>query len=147
MKMSLVKFQRGVGLIEILVTVLIISTALMGLAALQARSLQYNQGSYFRSQANIMAADALDRMRIYTSDSTVWEGALTKDKLPPIGSEAENDIRRWGLNVKASLPSGNGALACEMTTRICTATITWTNLNNSGQASDDTSRFVYTAKL
>lgn len=147
MKKSLLKFQRGVGLIEVLVTLLIISTALMGLAALQARALQYNQGSYFRSQANIMAADLLDRLRIYTSAKDVWTKPIGSDGLPVMDIDAGKDIGRWQTAIKNNLPGGNSTLACVLETRVCTATITWNNLNDSGQASDETSSFVYTAKL
>ena len=37
--------ERGVGLIEVLVTLLILSTTLIALSALQTRSLQFNQGA------------------------------------------------------------------------------------------------------
>lgn len=146
MNRSLLKFQRGVGLIEVLVTVLIISTALMGLAALQSRSLQYNQGSYFRSQANIMASDILDRLRIYTSDNAKWSEGFVND-LPPMESKAGADITRWRTGLENSLPGGEGILSCVKETRICTVTISWKNQNNSGQESEDESSFVYTAML
>ena len=144
MNRSLVGHQRGVGLIEVLVTVLIISTALMGLATLQSRALQYNQGSYFRSQANILAADILDRMRTYTVVETVWVGG---GSLPQINAAALADVEAWKNNIIASLPNGKGTLTCVNATRICTVTIIWSNLSQSGQASDNLSTFAYTAKL
>src|SRR5690606_27805074 len=61
------KNERGVGLIEVLVTLLILSTTLIALSALQTRSLQFNQGAYFRSQANMLAYDMLDRIRVNDS--------------------------------------------------------------------------------
>ena len=55
--------HRGFSLIEVLVALLVLSIGLLGLAALQTTSLQYNTGSYFRTQATFLAYDILDRMR------------------------------------------------------------------------------------
>jgi prepilin-type N-terminal cleavage/methylation domain-containing protein len=40
--------SAGFSLIEVLIALVIISVGLIGLAALQARALQFNQGSYLR---------------------------------------------------------------------------------------------------
>lgn len=55
--------QKGFTLIEMLVAVVILSIGLLGLAGLQARSLQFNSSSAQRSQATILAYDMIDRMR------------------------------------------------------------------------------------
>ena len=55
--------QSGMTLVEVLVTAVIISVGLLGVAALQLTSLKSNQESYVRSQAAMLAADLLDRMR------------------------------------------------------------------------------------
>jgi type IV pilus modification protein PilV len=60
---SAARRQRGVTLIEILVAVVLLSIGLLGLAGLQLRGMQVNQGSMWRAQAAIMAEDLADRMR------------------------------------------------------------------------------------
>jgi type IV pilus assembly protein PilV len=55
--------QRGVSLVEILVTMVLMAVGLLGLAGLQARGLQVNQGSLYRSTAEIMVEDLADRLR------------------------------------------------------------------------------------
>lgn len=55
--------HRGFSLIEVLVALLVLSIGLLGLAALQTTSLQYNSESYFRTQATFLAYDIIDRMR------------------------------------------------------------------------------------
>jgi len=55
--------QRGMTLIEILVAMVLLSIGLLGLAGLQLRGMQVNQGSAVRSQAAIVAEDLADRMR------------------------------------------------------------------------------------
>jgi type IV pilus assembly protein PilV len=55
--------QRGFSLIEVLVTILVLSVGLLGLAGLQLQSLKFNQSAYLRSQATLLAYDVLDRLR------------------------------------------------------------------------------------
>src|SRR5687768_17421752 len=54
---------RGFTLVEVLVTVVLISVGLLGLAALQLTTLRGNHDAYARSQASILAANILDCMR------------------------------------------------------------------------------------
>ena len=60
--MSLRK-QRGVSLIEVLVSVVIMSVGILGVAGIQVVSLQQNRSSIFRAEALQLANDILDRMR------------------------------------------------------------------------------------
>ena len=52
--------QRGVTLIEILITLLVLAVGLLGLAALQGISLQTGQTSYYRTQATNIAYEVAD---------------------------------------------------------------------------------------
>ena len=61
--MSLTKKQSGFTLIEILITLIIVSIGLLGMASLQMNSLRSNQGAYLRSQASMLSYDMADRMR------------------------------------------------------------------------------------
>ena len=54
--------QHGFSMIEVLVTLLIISLALLGTAGLQGYSMRLNQGGQFRSQAVFLAGDLAERM-------------------------------------------------------------------------------------
>ena len=60
---------RGMTLIEILVAVVVLSIGLLGLAGLQLKGIQVNQGSTFRSQAAMLAEDIADRMRADRSNA------------------------------------------------------------------------------
>lgn len=50
-------------LIEALVTVVIMSIGLLGLAALQNTSVKFTYDSYLRTQSSMLASDLFDRMR------------------------------------------------------------------------------------
>lgn len=121
--------QRGVGLIEVMVTVLILATSLLAMAALQTRSLQHNHSAFLRSQVNIIAYDIIDRIRIASP-------AAPKDLNLP--SEADIAV------MTSVLPGGQGAVDCPG--RLCTVTVTWSEQDGTSGA-DGTSTFTYTTRL
>jgi len=147
--------QQGVGLIEVLVTLLILSTSLITLTAMQNRSLQFNQMSYFRSQANILAYDILDRIR--TNKSSIPNNlAAYNVALAPFGGGAapggviQTDIFLWRQEIDARIPGGQGAIACVNATNICNVTISWNEINSTlrlTDAQESTSLFIYSARL
>lgn len=57
------KSMLGLSLIEILVTVVVLSIGLLGIAGMQAFGMRYNNDSYVRSQAVAYANDLVERMR------------------------------------------------------------------------------------
>ncbi|WP_406828935.1 type IV pilus modification protein PilV [Microbulbifer sp. ARAS458-1] len=138
--------QQGAGLIEVLVTVLILGTSLLALAALQSKSLQYNHSAYLRSQANILAYDILDRVRI--NRANVANYSLGVGDAKPTGSTlAQKDMNEWLTNIETMLPGADGGIECVAATSFCTVTIQWAEQNSSGDASEDESEFVYTTRL
>lgn len=155
------KNERGVGLIEVLVTLLILSTTLIALSALQTRSLQFNQGAYFRSQANMLAYDMLDRIRVNDSlpatnlsPKPVRENlaAYTMPKTEAKDATAATtplsavDKYQWLRSINASLPSGKGQITCGAN-RVCRITITWTELNSTSSEDENESIFTYEARI
>lgn len=129
--------QRGVGLIEILVAVLILSLGLLGMAGLQANALKANQGSYTRSQAVMLSYYILDAMRAdrgnavglsYNMAATCLPGAITTPDL------AGNTRRDWLTSLRDNLGNANttcGAIACDADGN-CTVTITWDDSRAAG---------------
>lgn len=55
--------QCGFTLIEVLVSLAILSFGLLGLAMLQLEGLKNNTDAYFRTQASLIAYDIIDRIR------------------------------------------------------------------------------------
>ncbi|MDT8410201.1 MAG: type IV pilus modification protein PilV [Wenzhouxiangellaceae bacterium] len=71
--------QRGVSLIEILITLLVLAIGLLGLAALQGFTLQSGQTSYYRTQATNVGYEVADFAR--TNRSRITQSTLqTKAK-------------------------------------------------------------------
>lgn len=149
--------QQGVGLIEVLVTLLILSTSLITLTAMQNRSLQFNQMAYFRSQANILAYDILDRIRSNKSNILnnlaaydVALAAFAGGAAPAATDYVSTDLFQWRQEIDARIPDGQGAIDCDNTTSICTITISWDEINSTLRLTDEqesTSVFNYSARL
>lgn len=57
------KRENGVGLIEILIAVVIMSLGFLAAARMQVEGMRFSQSAYYQSQAHFMANDMIDRMR------------------------------------------------------------------------------------
>lgn len=137
--MSNLPNQRGVGLIEVLVALLVLSTSLLAIAALQTRSLQYNQSSYFRSQANILAYDIIDRMRINRENVSAYN--LDFGDAPDAGGDlASADMGEWVAAIENVLPGGEGSIECNdigaTTLSLCSISLRWTENTIFGEVDD-----------
>lgn len=102
----------GVTLIEVLVAVLVLSIGLLGYAALLAFSLKANQSANFRTQATVLAYEALDMIRanrvnaqFYRRD---WNWSAPTATGPGAG-QAIADITGWTQRL-AILPGGQGRI-------------------------------------
>lgn len=122
------KQQRGVGLIEVLVAALILAIGLMGLAGLQARSLQMNQSAYFRSQANYYAYEIIESMRVNRDAASAGAYVIDMGSDAPNGTSiADQALARWLGGITTTLPmDGNntgGSVALDGNT--VTVTVAW----------------------
>jgi type IV pilus assembly protein PilV len=129
--------QRGVGLIEVLVAVLILALGLLGMAGLQSKSLRASQSSYARTQAVMLSYYMLDAMRAdrnaalggsYNTTSLCSSGALTGTSLP------DNSRKHWIDSMKKSLgdiTSTCGAIDCDVA-GLCSVKIIWNDERAGG---------------
>lgn len=136
--------QRGVGMIEVLVAVLILSIAFLGIAALQAMSLSANNSAMARSMATIASYSILDAMRADLSNATGGSynttTALKASACPTDTSTlANSQLVQWcGLlgNTLGVADTTTGSISCT-SLGDCTITITFVDVrqgaNNSKQ--------------
>ncbi len=78
--------QIGFTLIEVLISMVILSLGLLGIFAMQSRALMDNQDAYLRTQAVFMAYDMSDRIR---ANAEYWENNMTQPKLNTILNNAK----------------------------------------------------------
>lgn len=128
------KVQRGATLIEILVTILVMSVGLLGLGATQMLSLKNGNNANLSYFASLAAYDIVERMRINPlgvengayDASGVDEGQAEKTCFSGICSTlelAEMDLYEWGQTLSENLPGGEGAI--EVDDGEATITVTW----------------------
>lgn len=149
MKLNL---NDGFSMIEVLVTLFILSVGLLGVAGLQATSLRFNQNSYYKSQAVVLATDIVDRIRANKTgaDTNLYIGfladtsisSLTKDCFNVTCTTAEMalyDIEAWALTLQSVLPAGQGRVVGNSVTNVYSITIMWDGARNgaTGTACND----------
>ncbi len=128
------KRQRGFSLIEILVTMVLTSIGLLGIAGLIVTSLKNNKSSYSRTQATFLATDIVDRMRanrgMAEADSLPYNLAL--EDTPTGTGVVADDLRTWRTIVSESVPEGKGAVKFDPTSKNVVVTIQWNDSLSSG---------------
>lgn len=125
--------QRGFTLVEILVTLVLISVGLLGIAALQLTTLRGNQDSYVRSQASVLAGDILDRMRVNPFDFRDGLYSVDFNDEGDDATAAGVDLEAWQAAIDQTLPGGAEEAAGEIVRtydpaarrHIATVTIRW----------------------
>lgn len=125
--------QKGFSLLEILITLLIMSFGLLGISGIIVNSLKNNQSSYARSQASFLANDIIERMR---SNRTMAEKSTRPYNLAigaaPSGTGvAMDDLTQWRTNLAAALVSGTGSIAMDVNKKV-TVIVQWDDSRASG---------------
>lgn len=107
----------GLTLIEVLVSLLILSIGILGLATLQTASLNFNNASAQRTQATVLAYDMADRMRANRQAAIAGDYDLALPVNPPAcaapaiaGTVAVQDISMWQMALACRLPLGTGSI-------------------------------------
>jgi type IV pilus assembly protein PilV len=108
--------QRGVGLVEILVAVVVLAFGLLGIAAMQLTSLKNSQGALTRSQAIAQTYAILDAMRANRNVAVI--GGYNVNNLCTVAngtSLAANDLAHWVRTMQDPTilgPSACGTITC-----------------------------------
>lgn len=138
-KLTVPRRQSGISLLEMMISLMILAVGLLGLAAMQSRSMMMNQSAHYRSVAADLAADLADRIRANRSPYLASTDAASAVPLPPsfatdvcpkpasgtttftctqpsVGGVARNaynaaaDLAGWYALLQASLPGGDYSL-------------------------------------
>lgn len=122
--------QTGMGLIEVLVAVLVLSIGFLGVAALEAFSLSTNNSAMARSMATINSYSVLDAMRadIRNAQNGAYNTTVAADHCPTAGATlASQQINRWCSSLGSAMGASSattGTINCGAT-GACTITITF----------------------
>lgn len=133
--------QQGATMIELLVAILLMVTALSGLIALQGKSIQSNQSSYYRSIASLHALTIIELMQANCRpniNSCEGEYTLNNYTVAPYSAgsdQASKDITRWLAGLANELPEGAGKI--EKDGNIYTIFIRWNDIRGSITEDDE----------
>jgi type IV pilus assembly protein PilV len=122
--------QAGVGLIEVLIALLVLSIGMLGMAGLQMWSLQNNQGSMERGMAVMQTHTIADAMRAArtTAMGNGFDIELDED-VEAGGARTAYSVAaltEWRTTLQANLgENATGSVDCEGAS--CTITIQWTD--------------------
>ncbi|WP_019466906.1 type IV pilus modification protein PilV [Dyella japonica] len=134
--------QKGVGLIEVLVAVVILSVAFLGIAALQAMSLSTNNSAMARSMATVATYSILDAMRADYLNATTGQAYTTSTPLKAsscptdTSTLAASQLAQWCGQLGNTLgvaDTTTGNIQCG-TSGECTITISFLDVRSGADA-------------
>ena len=117
--------QGGVGLVEVLIAVLVLSIGLLGLAGLQLRTIRNNESALERGVAVTETHAIADALRADRNNAQSGLFNITLAAAAPTGSTfRETVVRSWRANLISALGAGaTGRILCNGAD--CTITIQW----------------------
>jgi len=108
--------EAGFTLIEAMVTLVILSVGLLGLAGMIAQSLRFNQGGYTRSQGTFLAYEIIDAMRADAGNASDYAVAYNDAVHVCITNpdSADNLVNAtlgcWYGRIERELPGGSATI-------------------------------------
>jgi type IV pilus assembly protein PilV len=137
--------NRGVGLIEVLVAVLVLGIGLLGVAAMQATALRNSQSSLERSQGVMHVYTILDAMRANPQLARTGGYNMGMTCAPPaVGTLIGNDQNAWITTLQQNLgPTACGQVTC--VGAVCTISVQWDD--SRGTAGTTTQTFTTTTRI
>mgnify|MGYP005837563223 CR=1 FL=1 len=128
--------QSGFSMVEVLVSLLVLSLGLLGLAALQSNSIKSTHSAYLRTQATQYAHDILDRMRANREAARAGGYDLDLTAAAPVCNPTAYDLEdcdraQWRADV-SSLPGGTGSIAYDAGTQFVTVVVQWNDERAGG---------------
>lgn len=115
--------QSGSSLIEVMVSLFVLAIGLMGILAMQVKSVQFNKSADTYTKAMTLANDIAERIRINPKNVTAY-ASTTLPESPPTNCLTNNvsaaacsaadlvnwDLYHWNETIKQHLPAGAGSI-------------------------------------
>lgn len=131
----IIKQQKGFSLIEILVSLVVISVGLLGLAGLQLKTTKATHSAEFRTKATILSYSIIDSMRANRQSALDGDYDFSLSSSPLTGGDltvAEDDIAQWMRVLERELPAADGEIA--RNNDVITVRVKWDDSRGQGAA-------------
>lgn len=116
--------EYGVGLIEVLITVLVLAIGLLGLAGLQQAALKNNQSAMERSMGVVQSYTITEAIRADPDSAKSGRFDLAIDDDPSGSTFPDSTLKVWRDQLKQSLgAAATGSVSCTSTS--CTVVVQW----------------------
>lgn len=123
-------------MLEILITLVIIATALLGTAGLQLYAMKVGKNSEFRTQAVFLAEELAERMEAnkaaaitgsYAASGTVAASAVADCRVNACNADsvAQFDLAEWEARIAQALPGANWIVDPSVTNTPPSVTVTY----------------------
>ena len=156
------KRQKGFTLIEAMISVVVFSFGLLGVAGVMLVAVKSNHNGYMRSQATFLAHSMVDMMRRnswavwndnYDGTYSGYNSIATACTTTACGCSAvaRRDVTQWSNMINSTLTNGSGEISCNTTAvyggfacgqadqpylGLCTIKVTWDESNELGSSSE-----------
>ena len=135
--------HNGFSLIEVLISMVIISIGLLGAMALQATSLKEGQVSNYRDNATLIAQSVLDAIRANRANAVGY--TITLAASAPTGTSiTATDLQNFKNSAAELLPSGNGSITVSAGTSTATINLQWSE--SRVKSGTDSQEFSYVSE-
>jgi len=137
----------GFTLLEVLVALIVLSIGLLGLSGLQTSGLRNNHSAFLRSQATLVSADIMDRMRVNRDAATGGDYNIDYTGSPTSATCSSNcspqvvanmDLTTWRSYVER-LPGGEGEINVDGN-GIVTVRVRWADTRDNANKLEVTTR-------
>lgn len=130
--------SKGTSLVEVMVSVLILSVGLLGIAAMQATALRNTQSSMERTQAVVQSYAILDNLRVAGANTYAlgWTCAIPGSTTSP-----SIDMATWIASTMDKV-STDACAQISCTARVCTIDVRWNDSRGTAGSTAQTTRTV-----
>ena len=146
--MTLAAKMQGISLLEVLISVLILTLGLLGVAALQTQALRTSADAQYFQQATQLANDYLERIRANSNDAGQYAITLTKPHCASSalsGSAAAQDKVLWLQQIACNLPDGTAQVT--ISNQEVSIAISWFDRTANNKTAARSSQFSVTSQL
>lgn len=130
--------QSGFSLVEVLVSLLLMTIGLLGISGLMLSGVNNSTGFDLASRANQSANQIMDAMRANSANAAAYVTAYGTDLTTLTATApAENDRKRW-LEMVRRLPGGDGRITTGVTAGEYIVTVRYSNCLGSLSTDEQT---------